>query len=165
MSNRRVPLSNLQQAANSPLRTTQVGSKRQRSHASEQRDLPYGQGPPQKKQVVEVDDAEARRYGLASRRSGAPVTAFQKKLEAARDGKPAPKHADRPSQRAAASENMENIRQWQKHYRKMFPTFVFYFESIPDDMKDQVFRQSSLLGAVCAYPITDCLDLQLLTIP
>ncbi|KAF2193365.1 hypothetical protein K469DRAFT_728642 [Zopfia rhizophila CBS 207.26] len=144
MTNRRVPLQNLQNAANSPLRVTSLAGKRQRSHASEQRDLPYGQPPPAKKHIVEVDDAEARRHGLG-RRSGAPPNAFQKKLEAAREAKPAPKQAEK-SQRGT-SENLDTIRQWQRHYRKMFPQFVFYFESIPEDVRSRVSRQAHTLGA------------------
>lgn len=144
MSNRRVPLANLQNATNSPLRAPAAGTKRQRSHASEQRDLPYGQPPP-KKQIVEVDDAEARRYGL-TRRSGAQPNAFQKKLEAARETKAVPKQSERSHR--TVSENLETIRQWQRHYRKMFPGFVFYFESIPEDVKSKVLRQVVLLGAV-----------------
>lgn len=146
MSNRRVPLASIQNATNSPLRVTAVGGKRQRSHASEQRDIAYGQPPP-KKQMVEVDDAEARRYGLGRRSGGAPPTAFQKKLEAVREVKAVPKQADKTLQRAV-SENLENIRQWQRHYRKMFPQFVFYFESIPDDVRSKVVRQVLTLGAV-----------------
>ena len=144
MSNRRVPLANLQNATNSPLRAAAVGGKRQRSHASEQRDLPYGQPPP-KKQMVEVDDAESRRHGLG-RRSGAP-TAFQKKLEAVREVKSVPKPAEKAHR--GASENLETIRQWQRHYRKMFPQFVFYFESIPEDVRHRVSKQAQTLGAVC----------------
>ncbi|KAF2796206.1 hypothetical protein K505DRAFT_271932 [Melanomma pulvis-pyrius CBS 109.77] len=142
MSNRRVPLSNLQNATNSPLRVVNVGGKRQRSHASEQRDVPYGQPPP-KKQILEVDDAEGRRYGLG-RRSAAP-TALQKKLEAAREIKAVSKQTEK-SQRVV-NENLETIRQWQKHYRKMFPSFVFYFESIPDEMRYRVSKQVQTLGA------------------
>jgi regulatory subunit for Cdc7p protein kinase len=145
MSNRRVPLANLQNATNSPLRATAVGGKRQRSHASEQRDMPYGQPPP-KKQIVEVDDAEARRHGGLIRRSGAAPTAFQKKLEAAREVKAVPKQTERSTK--GAQENLETIRQWQRHYRKMFPQFVFYFESIPEDIRSRVSRQAQMLGAV-----------------
>ncbi|KAF2262673.1 hypothetical protein CC78DRAFT_519625 [Lojkania enalia] len=143
MTNRRVPLATLQNATNSPLRATVVGGKRQRSHASEQRDLPYGQPPP-KKQIVEVDDAEARRNGLV-RRSNAPPTAFQRKLEAAREVKAVPKQADRNPR--GLNENLETIRQWQRHYRKMFPSFVFFFESIPEDVRSKVSRQAQTLGA------------------
>ena len=144
MSNRRVPLASLQNATNSPLRAPVVGGKRQRSHASEQRDIQYGQ-PPSKKQIVEVDDAESRRYGLG-RRSGAP-TALQKKLEAAREGKVVLKQSERAQR--GINENLETIRQWQKHYRKMFPSFTFYFESIPDDIRHRVSKQVQALGAVC----------------
>ena len=141
MNTRRVPLADVKNATNSPLRAPAVGGKRQRSHASEQRDVPYGQ-PPSKKLIVEVDDSESRKNGLG-RRSNGPPTAFQKKLEAARA---VPKQSDR-TQRAQAG-NLDDIRQWQKHYRKMFPTFVFYFESIPEDMRGKVSRQAQTLGAV-----------------
>ncbi|KAF2468532.1 uncharacterized protein BDR25DRAFT_265257 [Lindgomyces ingoldianus] len=144
MTSRRVPLANLQNATNSPLRVTAVGGKRQRSHASEQRDLPYGQPPPAKKQIVEVDDAESRRHGLG-RRSGAPPTAFQRRLEAVREIKAVPKQAEK--QQRQTSENLETIRQWQRHYRKMFPQFVFYFESISEDVRSRVSRQAHTLGA------------------
>ena len=142
MSNRRVPLANLQNATNSPLRATAVGGKRQRSHASEQRDLNYGQ-PPQKKQVVEVDDAEARRHGLI-RRSGAQPTALTRKLEAARENKGPVKQAVQ-----RASNDLETIRQWQRHYRKLFPQFVFYFDSVSSPQKDKLMSRAQVLGSVC----------------
>ncbi|PSN73735.1 hypothetical protein BS50DRAFT_654458 [Corynespora cassiicola Philippines] len=143
MSSRRVPLANLQNATNSPLRAPAVPGKRQRSHASEQRDLPYCQ-PPSKKQIVEVDDAESRRHGLV-RRSGAQPTALTRKLEAAREVKAVPKQSERAQR--LANENLENIRQWQRHYRKMFPQFVFYFESIPEDARYKVTTQVKALGS------------------
>ena len=144
MASRRVPLANLQNATNSPLRANAVGGKRSRSHASEQRDLPYGQPAP-KKQMIEVDDAESRRHGLV-RRSAAPPTALTRKLEASREQKSAPKQAEKAVR--ASNESLEGIRQWQRHYRKMFPQFVFYFESIPDEIKYKISRQSHILGSV-----------------
>ncbi|KAI4654273.1 uncharacterized protein J4E78_007318 [Alternaria triticimaculans] len=140
MSNRRVPLANLQNATNSPLRATAIGGKRQRSHASEQRDVPYGQPPP-KKQLIEVDDAEARRHGLI-RRSGAQPTALTRKLEAARETKA-------PSKQAAqrASHDLETIRQWQRHYRKLFPQFAFYFDSVSEPQKDKLLNRARVLGS------------------
>lgn len=147
MSNRRVPLANLQNATNSPLRAAAVGGKRQRSHASEQRDILYGQPPP-KKLIVEVDDAESRRHGLI-RRSAAPPTALTRKLEAAREQRPVPKQVEKSAK--VSNESLDTIRQWQRHYRKMFPQFVFYFESIPEPVKSQLARQSNILGSVSAY--------------
>ncbi|CAG5139828.1 uncharacterized protein ALTATR162_LOCUS575 [Alternaria atra] len=140
MSNRRVPLANLQNATNSPLRATAIGGKRQRSHASEQRDVPYGQPPP-KKQIIEVDDAEARRHGLV-RRSGAQPTALTRKLEAARETKAPSKQA---VQRAA--NDLETIRQWQRHYRKLFPQFAFYFDSVSEPQKDKLMSRAKVLGS------------------
>ncbi|KAF1833712.1 hypothetical protein BDW02DRAFT_527150, partial [Decorospora gaudefroyi] len=140
MSSRRVPLANLQNATNSPLRAPAIGGKRQRSHASEQRDVPYGQPPP-KKHIIEVDDAEARRHGLV-RRSGAQPTALTRKLEAARETKaPAKQMAQR------ASNDLETIRQWQRHYRKLFPQFAFYFDSVSDPQKDHLLSRARILGS------------------
>lgn len=144
MSNRRVPLASLQNATNSPLRATAVGGKRQRSHASEQRDITYGQPPP-KKQQIEVDDAESRRHGLV-RRSGAPATALTRKLEAARENKAPSKQVERV-QRAA--NDLETIRQWQRHYRKLFPHFVFYFDQVSNPQKESIMPKAQILGSVC----------------
>lgn len=140
MSNRRVPLASLQNATNSPLRAPAVAGKRQRSHASEQRDAGYGQ-PPLKKQLIEVDDAEARRHGLV-RRSGAQPTALTRKLEAARENKAPAKQA---VQRAA--NDLETIRQWQRHYRKLFPQFVFYFDSVSVPQKEKLMSRAQILGS------------------
>jgi regulatory subunit for Cdc7p protein kinase len=141
MSNRRVPLANLQNATNSPLRPSNLGGKRQRSHASEQRDVAYGQ-PPAKKQIIEVDDAEARRHGLV-RRSGAPATALTRKLEAARENKIPAKQVEKVQR---ASSDLETIRQWVRHYKKLFPQFVFYFDCVPESQK--IMRKAQLLGSV-----------------
>jgi regulatory subunit for Cdc7p protein kinase len=152
MANRRVPLASLHNATNSPMRAAAIGGKRQRSHASEQRDLTYGQ-PPAKKLMVEGDDADARRSGLI-RRSAAPPTALTKKLEAAREHKVVPKtvvpKTTRPNTRGpeVVASNFETIRNWQRHYRKLFPQFVFWFESVPDDIKSKVSRQAQILGSV-----------------
>ncbi|PVI05075.1 hypothetical protein DM02DRAFT_517252 [Periconia macrospinosa] len=143
MANRRVPLANLQHATNSPLRAPQVGGKRQRSNASEQRDLAQGQ-PASKKHIIEVDDADGRRSGLV-RRSGAPTTALTRKLQEARgELKAVPKHVEKTQR---TTNDLEQIRQWQRHYRKLFPSFVFYFESIPEDAKYKIIRQTHILGA------------------
>ncbi|KAJ4295385.1 Cdc7p-Dbf4p kinase complex regulatory subunit [Kalmusia sp. IMI 367209] len=144
MANRRVPLANLHNATNSPMRATAIGGKRQRSHASEQRDLSYGQ-PPSKKLIVEADDTDARRSGLV-RRSGAPPTALTKKLEAAREHKTIPR-STRPARAPEVNQNIETIRNWQRHYRKLFPQFVFWFESVPDDIKSRISRQAQILGS------------------
>jgi regulatory subunit for Cdc7p protein kinase len=147
MSSRRVPLANLQNATNSPLRATAIGGKRQRSHASEQRDVLYGQPPTKKQHHIGVDDPEAR-HGLGlNRRSGAQPTALTRKLEAARETKVAPKQT---AQRA--SNDLETIRQWQRHYRKLFPQFAFYFDSVSAPEKDKLMSRARILGSVCTPP-------------
>ena len=143
MANRRVPLASLQNATNSPMRAPVGGGKRQRSHASEQRDMSYGQ-PPLKKQMIEVDDAEARRHGLV-RRSGAPTTALTRKLEAARENKAPPKQIEKAQR---VTNDLETIRQWQRHYRKLFPQFVFYFDSVQEPQKDKLMSRAQVLGSV-----------------
>ncbi|OBT66916.1 hypothetical protein VE03_04253 [Pseudogymnoascus sp. 23342-1-I1] len=156
MSTRRVPLSSNPNAANSPYRGMTAGaSKSKRSHATVQREEAYGQPPPAKKHIVEVthrglktpprqslnDSAEGQVF---SRRAHAQPTAFDRKLEAVRR---------RPVQQAvakadkASEENLETIRQWQRHYRKVFPKFVFYFESISEDVRVRYAKQVTALGA------------------
>jgi regulatory subunit for Cdc7p protein kinase len=48
----------------------------------------------------------------------------------------------------APADTMDSIRQWQRHYRKAFPQFVFYFDSIPEDVRRRFSRQVIALGAV-----------------
>lgn len=169
MTSKRLPLANNSNAVNSPFRTLNPVSGK-RSRAQDPRDA--GQ-PPLKKQVLELDHDENQqprsliRQSLASQEKdaqlflkkpgNAPPTAFERKLAAARK----PASAQKPQQRTADS--LESIRQWQRHYRKAFPQFVFYFESVPDDVRTKVSRQIQYLGAVCSihlhtYPwwYTDC---------
>ena len=172
MSTRRVPLGNNTNAANSPYRgnVTAVGSKLKRSHVSVD---PYGQ-PPAKRQISEHDVENARtpprrptasdalENAVFSRRAHAQPTAFDRKLEAARNetARRRPVNAVAPRVDAqviakaervtekATEDNLETIRKWQRHYKKVFPQMVFYFESVPDDMRLEVVRQVMALGAV-----------------
>lgn len=150
MSSRRVPLATVPNAANSPMRAPTAGTKRSRTYANEQRELIYGQAPPNKKQALEADDQDLRRYGLLKKTSygSATITALTKKLEAVKQSSRAQDKVQR-----ATAENLETIRQWQKHYRKVFPQIVFYFESIPDEARSKVSRQTALLGAVSVFDL------------
>lgn len=158
MSSKRLPLANNTNAINSPFRTVaSLAGKRSRAYAADPRDA--GQ-PPLKKQVLDLDhDRDENQQSrslirqstsqqeqdakLFLRKPGnAPPTAFERKLAAAR----------KPVQRTADS--LESIRQWQRHYRKAFPQFVFYFESVPDDVRSKVSRQIQYLGAVCSIHVT-----------
>src|SRR5262249_7993415 len=48
---------------------------------------------------------------------------------------------------AEAVENIR-IRAWLRHYRKAFPGYVFFFESVPDEWKPRLAKQVHHLGAV-----------------
>lgn len=155
MSTRR-PLANVPNATNSP-RAGPVPAKRARSGQIE---IPYGQPPP-KKQAINSVEHDARsptrnkstvnggnESRLFSRRSNNAIpSAFEKKLVAAREkerqSQPKGTKSEKPS-----ADTLDSIRQWQKHYRKVFPQFVFYFDSIPDDIRRKFCRQVVALGAV-----------------
>ncbi|KAF8420209.1 Dfp1/Him1, central region-domain-containing protein [Tirmania nivea] len=51
---------------------------------------------------------------------------------------------------AATAEGVERIRAWQAHFRRMFPTFMFYFEGLPEDSATKYHRQVQALGATVA---------------
>lgn len=134
-------------------------------------DLLFGQ-PPAKKQFVDREDHHASAGAapgspskartmvapqmsvesrMFSRRSHASqMTPFEKKLMAVREQKDSgAAQASRNSRYDRASaEKLDNIRQWQRHYRKAFPSFVFYFDSLPADVRNRSLREVLALGAV-----------------
>lgn len=145
---RRAPLADIPNAVNSPNRAVpQIGTKRGRSHAADQRELAYGQPPPAKRQLLQTEDQEARRNALLQKTSSQPPTALQRKLEAVRETQ---QRQPKPAEKAAkvAHTNLEDIRQWQRHYRKVFPQITFYFDNVPEDVRERVKRQVKMLGAV-----------------
>jgi regulatory subunit for Cdc7p protein kinase len=158
MSSRRVPLSSNPNAANSPYRAVAAAAatKQKRSYATIQREEAYGQPPPAKKQMLRANQsslksptrqsqaAEGRVFTRQS--TAAQPTAFARKLEAARV-KPT-QQSQAAADAKSAEENLETIRQWQKHYRKVFPKFVFFFDSIPEDARLKFSKQVTILGAV-----------------
>jgi regulatory subunit for Cdc7p protein kinase len=154
MAGRRVPLGNLPNATNSPFRGAAAaaaaaaaapGTKRARQAGD--RDLSYAQPPPAKKQIVEADDQDARRHAQLRKAGYNPPTGLRSKLEAAQREV---RSNSRPSEKASkpSTDNLENIRQWQQHYKKVFPQIVFYYESIPEDVRQKISRQVQALGSV-----------------
>ena len=163
MSNRRVPLANIHNAANSPFRAVAAAaSKRSRSQNTIQEDLAYDEPPPAKKQIIQGAEsalrtpprrqipqhAEGRVFN--KRPANSQITAFEKRLLAAKERQAQQKSG---RQEKASNENIESIRQWQRHYRKVFPQFVFYFESVPDDVRLRCSKQVVALGAVSVLEI------------
>jgi len=161
-TSRRAPLASIPNATNSPHRALAHSTKRPRAQAniSQQENE-----PPQKRQMVERDTPSAQpatprrkippstvegRVFEKGTVNGQP-TAFQRKLVAARDRATTLKVTK--SVEGPTAQNLETIRQWQKHYRKVFPEYTFYFESIPEDIKGRFSRQIASLGAVCLIPI------------
>jgi regulatory subunit for Cdc7p protein kinase len=132
-----------------------AGGKQKRSYATIQREEPYGQQPPAKKQMVKPNPPSAQVTTSANVNDGrvftrksttTQPTSFTRKLEAVRG-----KSAQQPQVQLDTKTNehaWETIRQWQRHYRKVFPKFVFYFESIPHDARLKFSKQVTALGAV-----------------
>ncbi|KXG48075.1 Regulatory subunit Dfp1/Him1, central region [Penicillium griseofulvum] len=150
MATRR-PLANVPNATNSPRRAELV-LKRARPTKVE---MPYGQPPP-KRQAMENMEYEPRSTTcqttttdsklFARRSNNGNPSAFEKKLVAAREKERQPVVKNVRVEKAPA-DTMDSIRQWQRHYRKAFPQFVFYFDSIPEDVRRRFSRQVSALGA------------------
>jgi regulatory subunit for Cdc7p protein kinase len=169
MASRRAPLATMPNAVNSPFRTTQsVAGKRTRAQLGEN---VYGQPPakkllldangeggenvdPLKRTATVISNEKLDEPFLSKRTSTAPPTAFERKLASVREKKPAqqpqqPQQLQRADRsQALKGDNLENVRQWQRHYRRQFPQFVFYFDSVPDDVRQKAIRQVRSLGAV-----------------
>ncbi|KAI9806547.1 MAG: hypothetical protein M1833_003734 [Piccolia ochrophora] len=158
MSSRRVPLSNVPNAANSPYRAVAAAataSKRSQSHGSVQREAAYGQPPLSRRTIPEPDPSNPRTPprqlsvqnsdGRVQQKALPPqLTAMDRKLLIEQQRQVPQRHTKTERQ---VNENSETVRQWRRHYRKVFPQFVFYFESIPEDVRLKSCRQILSLGA------------------
>ena len=161
MAARRVPLSNVPNVANSPLRPT--ANKRGRSQSTAEDDVFGAHPPPSKKQIIDVKQA-------------APQTLVRKSMQApfSRAGRavvpdakihtPRKEHLlaqpVRQEGGEAEKKTLETVRQWQQHYRKVFPTYVFYFDNVPDESRRNCSRAIAALGAVSmvTYNSNDYVD-------
>ncbi|KAG9256905.1 Dfp1/Him1, central region-domain-containing protein [Emericellopsis atlantica] len=144
MASRRGPLTNNPNVANSPLRVAPAGfAKPKRPYAVLQREEPYGQAPPSKKQAVEQRVARSpsklpRAQALPQR--GSTTATTSRPVTKERTQKPA----------ASAKVSLQDEREkdaWKKHYRAKFPKMVFYFESIPEDIRAKLTKRITYLGA------------------
>ncbi|RMZ80876.1 hypothetical protein DV737_g2757, partial [Chaetothyriales sp. CBS 132003] len=156
---RRAPLQAIPNAANSPHRLlTASGSKRPRAQAN----VPQQQEnePPSKRQATEkpalnsgpstpgrrvaTHQGEGRVFERGTGTSGS--TAFQNRLVAAREKASGLRITKNVATAAAADDKEAAVRQWQKHHRRLFPSFRFYFDSVGDDARHRLMRQISQLG-------------------
>ncbi|OAA51681.1 G1/S regulator [Metarhizium rileyi] len=146
MSSRRVPLTSNPNVANSPLRgpsSLHAYAKQKRSYANVQREETYGQPPPVKKQALENGTQRAvrspsktlRSQVLVQRTSTRPVTRDRTVARTAQT-----------STRTVQDVDTEK-EVWKKHHRAKFPKMVFYFESIPDDVRAKLTKRVTYLGA------------------
>ncbi|KAL8305790.1 hypothetical protein RB597_003506 [Gaeumannomyces tritici] len=158
MSTRRVPLSNNPNVANSPLRGSHVSaaansfgfSKQKRSYASAQREELYGQPPPAKKQMLgNVSTYRTTLRSPVKPRTVAHAASLQRASATERDRE---RERDRASQQASRApkiteREIETIQKWVANQKAQFPRHVFYFESVPDDVRAKLARQLMALGA------------------
>jgi regulatory subunit for Cdc7p protein kinase len=155
MSGRRVPLSNNQNAANSPFRAVAnaaAAAKQKRSYATIQREDSYGGQPPAKRQMLDAQlrtpprqTQQSLEGRLFTRKSNAQPSAFERKCVAA---------SQKPIQQTSTKvekldeKGLEKIAQWRKQQKQTFPNFVFYFESVSEDARLKLTKQLVNLGAV-----------------
>ncbi|KAL8736388.1 MAG: hypothetical protein Q9181_002421 [Wetmoreana brouardii] len=161
MSNRRAPLTSVPNAVNSPYRIPGAAAVKRSRQQLDQEDVLYDQQPPAKRNATSnarlvphtppqkhhLQQAEARVFG--KRPGNGQPTAFQRRLLEARDRKAmeAPDRGHEQRVERSRTETIDGIRQWQKHYRKVFPTFVFYFESVPDETRARHVKFIRTFGA------------------
>ncbi|QIX01896.1 hypothetical protein AMS68_007413 [Peltaster fructicola] len=156
MASKRLPLANVPNAINSPYRHGTAG-KRTRAQAGDVKESVQDQ-PPAKKQLLEYrhqdeENVDPRRKVIAveeqflKRPANAQPTALERKLAASRERKPTTLDQRIERVQKVSPDSLESIRQWQRHYRRQFPHFVFYFDGISDDMRSKLQRQILSLGA------------------
>lgn len=175
VTSRRVPLEPLSNAVNANYQTKRSRSQ----SISQQREGNHPEKPPVKKQLFEAPElsqpiprtpvqnrADSRvmppRRGTNRVRTvgGSPplfnplATSQQLQRRAgvalggALEGESRPKNSTQ-AYTATTAEGVEKMRAWKAHYRKVFPTMVFYFESGTEDTVAACVKQAHNLGAVC----------------
>ncbi|KAI0601113.1 Dfp1/Him1, central region-domain-containing protein [Biscogniauxia sp. FL1348] len=153
MSNRRIPLGTNQNIANSPLRGHATALKQKRNLASLQREEPYGQPPPAKKQILEGGAHRALKSpSQQPRASKSQVPAQPRRNISSYESKLAKERsASHHDQAESAShkyteKDINDIRTWQNHHRARFPKLVFYLDKVPSDIAHSLTKQISALG-------------------
>ncbi len=154
MAGGRAPLSNLPNGGNSPYRARSAAPmKRPRPQTNPAIDLAYAQPPPPKKQIVERDQYAPRTPSKRTQALDMGAAASPMLKAQAAKTKTA---ASNPSKQEKPDEGLETLRTWQKHYKKVFPSFVFYFDSVTDEARRQCSRGIQALGAVSSLAIRMC---------
>lgn len=145
MASRRVPLSHIPNVGNSPFRNGTIKRGRDQSNAEENT-------PPAKRPAFDMNQVMPRTpTHKPTQNAASKGIALDKRVQFARETQLAAK-AIRQERVDNESQSLDTVRQWQRHYRKVFPTFVFYFENIPDDARRQCLKTIVSLGAVRLCP-------------
>lgn len=158
MTSKRVPLGDVPNAANSPARQI-APYKRSREQVEAQENFHIDYQPRAKRQALDANQLRLR-VSPANRlhrlKDDRPTsrppptiypTAFERRLLAAKEAG-TQQRVQRPERQ---QEDLEGVRKWQQHYKKAFPAFVFYFESIPEDVRIRYSKIVRNLGAVCLF--------------
>lgn len=156
MSSRRGPLTSIPHGANSPVRASAAFSqnaKFRRSHANAQREEAYGQPPPLKKQVL--DNGAGRPVRSPSKLPRSQVLLQNNHAANQSTTRQTQTLKERPASRLpttsrviADDDSKRQNENWKKHYRAKFPKMVFYFESVPDEVRAKLTKRITYLGAV-----------------
>lgn len=146
-STRRVPLASNPNVANSPIRNssalaTAFSKQRhtKRAYAGVQREEPYGQPPPAKKQILNDGTEKVTR---------SPVRQVKVvRRDPTRSYKDDKVSHEKVSKQSQEEDGRARIQQWKQVTRRNFPGYVFYFESVPSEQRAKVLKQLVHLGAV-----------------
>jgi regulatory subunit for Cdc7p protein kinase len=146
---RRLPLNNVPHAVNSPLKARSAASnplgKRQRQDATVGNDAPAME-PPTKKQAITTNAPQTpvnQKIIVREKRGG-----FQKKVTKQKVAVGNRDVGVVRQENAHERDNREEVLLWQRHYKKAFPTYVIFFENIPDEQGVQLYKQVKSLGSV-----------------
>ena len=167
MPNKRIPLGNVPNAANSPFRAVAAAaSKRSRDQVDAEGDSQYESKARVKRQALEADrlslhtppkkqtlqSIESRSF--SKRINNTQPTDFERKLLAAKRNDLQEKVEKKDK---ASHEALDDIQKWHRFYTKSFPSFIFYFESVSEELRIKYSKWVRAFGAVrSTYACTDC---------
>lgn len=57
-------------------------------------------------------------------------------------------HVEKSQKLRSGQDSLDSIRQWQRHYKKAFFSFVFYFDALPEEDRGRYSKVIRSLGAV-----------------
>ena len=165
----RIPLGNIPNAANSPRRPS-AATKRLRLDPEAKEDIGVdGQRPPKRQAVIAKRPAQRtpRRQsapiageGVFEEKKNAHPTAFERRLRAAKETADRERQPQQQQEKQSRSEEQaaEEIRAWRRSTQRAFPSFVFYFEGISDDIRRRFSKVVKGLGAVSSHAGEDSIN-------